>query len=113
MSISGDDRSTPDPGARPEPGAQPRRRVRALLFLVPAVALIAIGIGGFLMATETVSFGWFAYAPLSDTAFSPDSGLRIVGPQARAGLVVLIVGVVTLAFWGGFRLGLHGRSTPD
>ncbi|MCS0500517.1 hypothetical protein [Protaetiibacter mangrovi] len=58
-------------------------------------------LGAVLLVTQPVSFGWTAYAPLSSNTFVP----LWPTPGIVAGVVLLIVGFVTIAGWVGFRLG--------
>lgn len=73
-------------------------------WVVPAIASAMI-IGGIaaavVAAPREVSFGWFAYAPLSEATFSPD-GLIVLAGGALGGLIVAVVGVALLAFWAGY-----------
>ncbi|MFE6968641.1 hypothetical protein [Isoptericola sp. NPDC057653] len=68
---------------------------------------MAIGAGMILwVLTRPVgyaSFGWFAYAPLSDTVFVPGSS-RLMGMWVLFGLGALLTGL-----GGGFLLGRRRR----
>jgi heme/copper-type cytochrome/quinol oxidase subunit 1 len=55
-------------------------------------------------ATKPRAYGWFAYAPLSETTFHPESFV-LVDPWAIAGLVLLVAGLLVLAFTAGYRMG--------
>ncbi|TFB87262.1 hypothetical protein E3O44_09050 [Cryobacterium algoricola] len=71
-----------------------------------------IGIVLLLLPGNQASFGWFAYAPLSDSTFLPPGGL--LSPHSQIGIVVLIVGLVVLAFGAGWMLGLrHTARSPE
>lgn len=64
--------------------------------------LVLVIVGAILLLTPTtVGFGWTAYAPLSSSTFFP------TWPTAStlAGLALLILGLVTIAGWVGFRIG--------
>jgi heme/copper-type cytochrome/quinol oxidase subunit 1 len=63
----------------------------------------------FLLPAHSASYGWFAYAPLSDTTFQPP-GIWLT-PQGQAGVVWFIVGLALLAFGFGWALGR--RHAPD
>ncbi|PYI68226.1 hypothetical protein CVV68_07875 [Arthrobacter livingstonensis] len=79
--------------------------------VVPGLALAAIA-AGILMAAGaggTGEFGWFAYAPLSGEAYVP-SAVLFLGPRTYAGFASLVVGLLALAFWSGYRTG-SARST--
>lgn len=73
---------------------------------LPALGLILVG-AGLVMASQPVSFGWFAYAPLSDAVF-----MRFPPSLVPTGAAVaLIAGTALVAGWVGFRLGRrpHGK----
>lgn len=89
------------PGERKTPKSARLRGV-----VVPAAAL-AVVLAGCLVAwsnSVNVSFGWFAYAPLSNEPFS-GSGLAFVTAGTQAGLAIAVVGLLVLAFWAGYRIG--------
>lgn len=65
--------------------------------VVGAVVLFVAGL--VLVMTTPLSFGWSAYAPLSDVTFSPFS------PGLIVGWVLVVIGLVLAAGWVGFRLG--------
>ena len=81
--------------AEPRPG-------RALLVLAVLATTLVVG-GGWLLWHEsrTASFGWFAYAPLSQTVSSPG----LVTATDWVGLSLVAVGLVALGAVGGFALG--------
>lgn len=68
---------------------------------VLALGAVLTVAGAVLMLTQPVSFGWTAYAPLSSNTFVPpwaSSGMI-------AGFLLLVLGLVAIAGWVGFRLG--------
>ncbi len=71
--------------------------VRKFGLLVGAFVLFVVGL--VLVLTTSVSFGWTAYAPLSDVTFSQ------LSPPLIAGWALVLVGLVFAAGWVGFRLG--------
>ena len=85
----------------------PARRVSAVV--VPLLGLIAV-IVGLIVAwnNQSTSFGWFAYAPLSDTVFI-GNGVAMVSQGTQLGLVVTVVGLLVLAFWAGLAIGRRSR----
>lgn len=91
------------------------RRERApLLLVVGGVVLAVAGVVVLVVATvqatsEPASFGWFAYAPLSDTTFVAD-GLHLVSTTSLVGAGLLVVGLLALSAWFGYRLGTRGRD---
>ena len=85
---------------------------RKRLFLGLAAVVTAAGaVITSVALARPVSFGWFAYAPLSDTAFAPE-GVHLVSTTAIVGAVVLAVGLMALAFWAGLAIGAHRRHAP-
>lgn len=75
-----------------------------LLLLVGLVAVIVGACVVVVARAQPASFGWFAYAPLSRT-FPIADGVHIVSTTGVIGAVVLVIGLVTLAFWTGLRVG--------
>ena len=75
---------------------RPRRRGRgALIGLVGGVLLVGVGAW---FASRPTTYGWFAYAPLSDTTFTPPS------PWVHTlGLVAVGAGLTVLGFVAGDR----------
>ena len=57
-----------------------------------------------------VTFGWFAYQPLADATFVPDSGGVFLSRITIIGWVILTFGLLAVAFLLGRRTA-HGR--PD
>ncbi|WP_230855060.1 hypothetical protein [Arthrobacter terrae] len=74
--------------------------------VVPALGLAAVAAGVVMAASagESRSFGWFAYAPLSNTTFS-SAGLLYLGPWTKTGIALALIGSLVLAFWSGYRAG--------
>jgi heme/copper-type cytochrome/quinol oxidase subunit 1 len=60
-------------------------------------------------SNATTSFGWFAYAPLSNQLFT-GSGVSVVSQGTQIGLAVAVTGLLVLAFWAGYRIGR--RASP-
>jgi len=94
------------PGERKTP--KPARLRGAVL---PIAALAVVLAGCFVAWSNHVnaSFGWFAYAPLSNEPFS-GSGLAFVTPGTQAGLAIAVGGLLVLAFWAGYRIGNRTSS---
>jgi heme/copper-type cytochrome/quinol oxidase subunit 1 len=70
-------------------------------------SLVAVLVGAVVVVTnwsQPSSFGWTAYAPLSDASFGP-FGSRLVSAWEVMGCAAMAAGVAGLAFWGGFTLG--------
>ena len=51
--------------------------------------------------------GWFAYAPLSNAPFSAN-GAAFITQGTQAGLAIMGAGLLVLAFWAGYRVGVKG-----
>ncbi|MFD1714131.1 hypothetical protein ACFSBZ_06580 [Amnibacterium flavum] len=85
-------------------------RLPGRVLLICAIVLVVVGAGVLIaVATEPVSFGWTAYAPLSETTFTP----VVRGLESRNGIlgaVLLVIGLMGLAFWAGLRVGARRRS---
>lgn len=71
--------------------------VRRWVVLVVGLAALIVGI--VLLNQSTASFGWFAYAPLSQATFVGMS------PYVSPGLLLTAAGLVLIAGWVGFRMG--------
>lgn len=69
--------------------------------LALGVALVVCGM--VIAGSQPVSFGWFAYAPLSNSSYMPAFSAVVAMPTEAAAL--LAIGVVLVAAWVGFRLG--------
>ncbi|WP_024818033.1 hypothetical protein [Arthrobacter sp. 31Y] len=100
------EQNTPGEGSTPgeQNTPQPARRVSAVV--VPLLGLIAVIVGVIVAWNnqQTTSFGWFAYAPLSDTVFM-GNGMTMVSQGTQIGLAVTVLGLLVLAFWAGLRIG--------
>ena len=83
------------------------RRWRPLLAPLLAAAAVATGLAAVLSPRQEI--GWFAYAPLSNQTFTSDT-LVLMDSEARTGYVLVAVGLLTFAFWLGYRLGLRRKA---
>ncbi|WP_426979271.1 hypothetical protein ACQCSU_08335 [Pseudarthrobacter sp. O4] len=85
---------------------RPARRKLFARLAVPllAVALLLAGLILITLPVRAENFGWFAYAPLSQQTFQVQ-GLMLIGTEAWAGIVMISVGLLILAFWTGYRVG--------
>ncbi|MFE4464885.1 hypothetical protein ACFRCR_07155 [Oerskovia sp. NPDC056781] len=93
----------------PAPAHRPRPRSRGtVLGLVAGVLLV--GVGAWLASRPSwwTSFGWFAYAPLSDATFAPQR------PWGQTlGLVSLAAGLLVLGFVAGWVVARRrGQTEP-
>ena len=78
---------------------------RVVLVALPIAGLVAIVVGILVARSTPLSFGWSAYAPLTDATFVPGLAAQFwLGP----GLVGL--GIALLAGWVGFLLGRRRRG---
>lgn len=94
------------------------RRVREnLVPILVALGVLLVAVGGItvLRAEQEVSFGWFAYAPMSDTTFAPGvTVLRTSTLWAWASVVaggIVLVG--TVAYVVGLARGRRDGADPD
>lgn len=88
-----------------------RGRIVIWALVAASALLLAVGAGLLLFAPTTASFGWYAYAPLSSTAFSPVDPFtpeRVVGTIC-VGLGVA-VGTGVLGWVLGRRSALRTRD---
>ncbi|MBD5785882.1 hypothetical protein IF650_06775 [Cellulosimicrobium terreum] len=84
------------------------RRAATNVALAVASALgVALLVTAAWIASRPASYGWFAYAPLSDTTFTP-SGAYPPGQSA----LLAAGGALLLGLVGGFVLGRRARPTP-
>ena len=72
------------------------------MVVLGAVAAV-IGLVLLLLPSGQASFGWFAYAPLSNSAFIPPGVL--LSPHSQIGIVLFVIGLAMLAFSAGWMLG--------
>ncbi|WP_133962905.1 hypothetical protein [Rathayibacter sp. PhB151] len=87
--------------------------MRTIRWLLPAAGVLLVVIGIVVAATtpREVSFGWFAYAPLSETMFSPGTMVVIPGLATAAALIVL--GLLVLAFCAGWAVARRHPQTAS
>ncbi|GAA3013094.1 hypothetical protein [Microbacterium aurantiacum] len=89
-----------------------RRRGEIIGWVVSAVALVA----GFVLilvgiaTPPSASFGWFAYAPLSNYAYVAGAPGLAVAPVTAVGFTLFVVGLVGVAFLVGIRVGARRRA---
>lgn len=73
--------------------------VRRFGILILGIVLVVVGAVGYVALFPQPSFGWTAYAPLTNTTFEPrPETFDYFGDLA-------VVGLLLIAGWIGFRLG--------
>jgi heme/copper-type cytochrome/quinol oxidase subunit 1 len=77
-------------------------------------AALLIVLGAVVVATAPAeSFGWFAYAPLTDDVYTHPGRISlpaVLGGRQLLGLVAVVAGLVLAGSVAGFRLGRrHSR----
>ena len=79
-----------------------------------AAALVLVLLAGLVLVLlpSTETYGWFAYAPLSQQYFMPE-GLVFLGARARVGIALIVVALLGVAFWAGFWLGRRRVDPSD
>ncbi|MCJ1702739.1 MULTISPECIES: hypothetical protein [unclassified Rathayibacter] len=87
------------------------RTRRRLLPVVAGALLVVIGIVVAATTPREVSFGWFAYAPLSETMFSP--GTMVVTPGLATAAALIVLGLLVLAFCAGWLLARRRLRTAS
>jgi len=78
-------------------------RSRRTLTAVAALAALLVVGGGWLVwhSSRPATFGWFAYAPMSETVYSPG----VLTTTDWVGLALVAVGLLALGAVGGYALG--------
>lgn len=94
-----------------EDGTRPGRRRFLVRLAVPvlAAALLLAGLLLTMVPARTETFGWFAYAPLSQQSFQVQ-GLLLIGTEAWVGIAMISLGLLILAFWTGYLFGVRRRQ---
>lgn len=88
------------------------QRTRPALLVALILSSVLVSGGAVLLAVSsqaTVSIGWFAYQPMSDSLFAP-GGLVVLTQPAIVGAVVTVVGLIGLGAATGFALGRRVRA---
>lgn len=71
------------------------------LFVLAGIVLLAQGPG-------TVEISWFAYTPLPESGLP--GGVLLFSRSMQTGAVLVLVGAVLLAFWGGLQAGTRRHT---
>jgi len=95
--------------ARYGPGMMRRTGLISRLVLVAGLAALVVGVVVRAIASaQPMSFGWFAYAPLSGTTFTAE-GVHLFSTASLVGAVIVIVSLLVLAAWLGYRQGVRRK----
>lgn len=94
-----------------ESGPSPQRRLVRLAVPLLGAVLLAAGAVLLSLPVRQEEFGWFAYAPLSEQTIA-FRGLLVMDAERWAGVVLVGLGLLTLAFWSGVLAGRHSRRHP-
>lgn len=91
----------------------PSRQMRLSRFAVPLLGAVLLAAGAVFLSlpVRQEEFGWFAYAPLSQQTFAVP-GLLVIDAEKWAGVVLVGLGLLTLAFWSGVLAGRRTRRQP-
>ncbi|WP_423464956.1 hypothetical protein ACO229_11220 [Promicromonospora sp. MS192] len=90
----------------PVPPSSPARSTRIALAALALLGLALLGVAVW-VATRPVTFGWFAYAPLSETTYVPGGAFPPGTAALFAGAGALLLGGVA-----GYVVGRRGRAHP-
>lgn len=88
----------------------PSRQGRVIWRAVPLLGAVLLAAGAVFLSlpVRQQEFGWFAYAPLSEQTFAVP-GLVVMDTEKWAGVVLVGLGLLTLAFWSGVLAGRNSR----
>ena len=99
------------PFGEKESGPSPQRRLVWLAVPLLGAVLLAAGAVFLSLPVRQEEFGWFAYAPLSQQTVAVP-GLLVMDAEKWAGVVLVGLGLLTLAFWSGVLAGRRSRRHP-
>lgn len=85
----------------------PSKRAKVPAAVVPLAGLATVLVGLLVAWLNRDYVGWFAYAPLSNTTFSAN-GAALITQGTQVGLAVVVLGLLVLALWAGYRIGRRG-----
>lgn len=83
----------------------PRNRV--LTVLVAGLILACVGVAVLMSDQGVASFGWFAYAPLSEATFAPGQFLT---PVHLWGAAACVTGLIATSGALGYMIGRRGAT---
>jgi len=84
--------------------------LKRFLPVILAALLLIAGVGVMMVSHQAMSFGWFAYAPLSQQTYFPGAGMIILAPGELWGMGMVVAGLIMLAFWSGYRTARRNRG---
>ncbi|MDT0119630.1 hypothetical protein KocCE7_01390 [Kocuria marina subsp. indica] len=96
------------------PTSRSQRRLPRWLVVLMSLGVVLV-LGGALLVVSnppTLTFGWFACAPLSEETYAPlgeNPWSSLFPPAAIAGWVSLLVGLLLWAFCAGWLVGRRRR----
>ena len=88
-------------------GRTPRRAAKVRAAAAPLAGLAAVLVGVLVAWLNRDYVGWFAYALLSNTTFTAN-GAALITQGTQVGLAIVGLGLLTIAFWAGYRIGRRG-----
>ena len=94
-----------------ESGPSPQGRLVRLAAPLLGAVMLAAGAVFLSLPVRQEEFGWFAYAPLSEQTIALP-GLLVMNAERWAGVVLVGLGLLTLAFWSGVLAGTHSHRRP-
>lgn len=80
--------------------------VRSIGVLLLGAAAMAVGAYLVVAHGWVVGFGWTAYAPLSNTSFTPNPA----SPMLYLGLLIFALGAAVVGGWVGYRVRGRRRA---
>jgi heme/copper-type cytochrome/quinol oxidase subunit 1 len=80
------------------------KSLKRVLLAAAVLAVVAGSVIAVVSASQPLSFGWVAYAPLSGAVFDPNRA-HIVAPLTVLGLAIAVLGLCAGAFWAGLTVG--------
>jgi hypothetical protein len=91
-------------------GRQPSKRGKVSAAVAPLLGAAAVLLGCLIAYVNRDFTGWIASAPLSNKTFTAN-GAAFITQGTQIGLVIMIVGLLVLAYWVGYRLGRQTSSS--
>lgn len=77
------------------------------------VAAVVIAVGAIVVTVgqlQPATVGWFAYQPLTSSAFVPFEGSAFVSRTSTIGWVILVIGLTAVAFLAGWSIAGRRRE---